>query len=225
MLSDGAKFSSALLNQLTEFMICELDHKARSGITYSMISKDERDKETYNRYYAIKKEAINCGYKNDEVFRIYEVSNGYIFDMDLNVVRKITAELMKSMAKTDSSVATAVNKNGQYDFIGGNPEERRKNDMIRLANYVKQEFKSGNNVLEVALFSRNSVPRIVINGVGPNKELISVKYNAYAIRHFDIEAINANVLIPSGLRVYKIEPREILPSKTGVLFKLYVESV
>lgn len=214
-----AKFSSDLLNKLTEFLVCEIGSKALDGITYAMILKDPKDKDNYKRYTDIKREAVKCGYKNDEVFRVYEVSNGYIFDMDLNVAKKITSELSKAVAKANNGNTPTG------DLIGDSPDKRRKDDMLGLAKYVKQQYDNGKKQIEVALFSRNSVPRIIISGVGPKNDMISIKYNAYAIRHWDIESINANMLIPAGIRIAKLEPCEVLPSKTGVRFVLYVDSV
>ena len=57
----------------------------------------------------------------------------------------------------------------------------------------------------------------------PNGEAITIKYNAYSIRHWDIEIINEKLLIPAGIRVATIEPCEILPSKNGVTFVLYLD--
>lgn len=215
-----AKFSTNLLNMLSEFLVCEIGSKALSGITYTMLFKrNEKDMELYERYKEIREEAIRCGYQNGEVFRIYEVQNGYILDMDLSVTKRISLEISKAVANIN---------NGQTpvkDFIGDNPEDRRKNDMIRLARYVKQEYDKGNEVIEVALFSRNSVPRILITGKTKSGESVTVKYNAYALRHWDLENINSAILIPEGTRIARMEPIEILPSKTGVSFKLYVEEI
>jgi len=139
--------------------------------------------------------------------------------MDLNVAKKITSELSKAVAKANNGNTPTG------DLIGDSPDKRRKDDMLGLAKYVKQQYDNGKKQIEVALFSRNSVPRIIISGVGPKNDMISIKYNAYAIRHWDIESINANMLIPAGIRISKIEPCEVLPSKTGVRFVLYVDSV
>ena len=214
-----AKFSNELLNRLTEFLIIEIGEKALSGITYALYIKNEKDKEVYERYNAIKKEVLKCGYSNDEVFRIYEVSNGYIYDLDLSVAKKITTELAKAVAKTNGGT-TPVG-----DLIGDGPSLRRKADMLGLAKYVKQQYDEGKRVIEVALFSRNSVPRIVITGIGPNKEMLPIRYTAFSIRHWDIQSINANILIPAGIRISKLDPCEVLPSKTGVRFILSIEKV
>ena len=216
-----ARFSTELLNKLTEFLICEIGAKALSGITYTLLIKGSKDDELYERYLKIKKEAKKCGYDNDEVFRIYQVSNGYILDMDLNVAKRITAELNKAVAKTDGKKLTK----DELDLIGEKPNIRRVKDMERLARYVISKHNDGQNVLEVALFSRNSVPRIIITAEGPNGEELTIGYNAFAIRHWDLEYVNSELLIPEGLRVYKMTPLEVLPSRTGVSFRLYTEEV
>lgn len=213
------KASPELINKMTEFLINEIGSKSIDGITYTMVLKEDKDKEAFKRYMEIRKEAQKCGYSSDEAFRVYEVSNGYIFDMDMSVVKKISRELSKAVSKTNGG-QTPIS-----DFIGDKPDKRRKSDMLGLAKYVKSEFDSGNMEVQVALFSRNSTPRIMITGIGPKNEMLTIRYNAYAIRHWDIETINSALLIPAGIRIAKLEPCEVLPSKTGVKFKLYLEPV
>lgn len=213
------KISKELINQLTEFLVSEIGSKSLDGITYAIFTKDTRDKESVERYMKIREESIKCGYDKDELFRVYEINNGYIMDMDIGVAKKITFELSKAVAKANNN-STPVG-----DIIGENPNKRRMEDMVRLGKYAKQQFEEGNNILDVALFSRNSVPRIIINAIGPNGENLPIKYNGYSIRHWDLESLNKNILIKQGLRIAKIETIEVLPSKTGVRFKLYTEAV
>lgn len=212
-----AKFSNDLLNKLTEFLVCEIGAKALDGITYAMVLKD--DKKLYERCKDIRAEATKCGYADDEVFRIYGVSNGYIMDMDLSVAKKITVEISKAVAKANN------NETPVGDIIGEGPSKRRKDDMLGLAKYLKKQYDEGKRVCEVALYSRNSVPRIIVSGVTPDGTIMPIKYSAYAVRNFDLESINRNLLIPAGIRVSKYEVMEILPSKTGVSFKLTIEKI
>lgn len=207
-----------MMNLLTEFLVCEIGSKALDGITYSMVTKEPKDKEDFKRYMEIRDEVTKCGFGTDEIFRVYEVSNGYIFDMDLNIAKRITMSLAKAVEKTNGVTV------GNGDLIGNSPEKRRKSDMLGLAKFMQSEFSSGNSNVEVALFSRNSVPHIIISGKAPDGRLITVKYNSYAIRHWDIEVINAKLLIPAGIRISRIEPCEILPSKTGVKFIMCLEA-
>lgn len=214
---EKAKFSKELLDKMTDFVITEIGSKALDGITYVMALKDGRYDGLYKRCMDIKKEVLNCGFNENEAFRVYELKNGYIFDMDMSVVKRITIELSKAVAKINGNT-TAVG-----DLIGDSPSARRKDDMLALAKYIKKSYDSGKDKVEVALFSRNSVNRIIVSCTGPDGKPIAIKYNSYAIRHWDIESINANILVPAGLRVSKLEPCEVLPSRNGVKFILYIE--
>lgn len=214
-----AKFSKELLDMLTEFMICEVGSKALDGITYTMVLKTARDKELYTRYMTIRNEAAKCGYTSDEVFRVYEVANGYIFDMDLETAKQMTIEIAKSVSKNNGGKTPSGN------IIKDMPEQRRKRDLVNLAKYLKYEYDNGRYSVEVALFSRNSMNKIIVTGKGSRGETLALRYNAYAIRHWDIEILNEKFLIPAGFRVRSIQPCEILPSKTGVSFIFRMESM
>lgn len=210
-----AKISKELWDKLTEYLASELGGKVLSGVTYTIIFRDE--KQVYERFLDIKKEVLKCGFADDEIFRVYEVCNGYIADMDLSIAKRIANEIFEEVAKN----------NGQQiaDKVGDYPESRRKSDMIRLAKHVQKELDKGNDFIEVALFSRNSVPRIRITGLDVDNKPILIEYKAYAIRHWDIERINSGILIPRGMRIRRIEPYEILPAKNGVRFILYLERI
>lgn len=209
------KFSQKLMNQLSEFLVCEIGGKAIDGITYTMLlNNNKKDMERYKRYNAIRLEAIhNCGFSNDELLRCYEVSNGYIFDMDMNTAKQITIELSKAVANANGN-ATPVG-----DLIGDAPEQRRKRDMISLAKYLKNAYDAGYKEVYVALFNKNATDRIMVTGEDKNGNKLAVSYKAYAIRHWDIEQINAQMLMPAGIKVESIQPCEILPFKNGVSFK------
>lgn len=216
-----AEFSDTLISMLTEFMVCEVGTKTLDGITYALLMKTEKDRETYEKYIKIKQEATRCGYSSEQVFRTYEVSNGYIFDMDIMTAKQMTVELSKAVAKMNNNATPVGN------IIGDKPEQRRKKDMIALSRYLKNKFDSGIMQTEVALFSRNSSNKIVLNGKGPKpkEETLTITYNAYALRHWDIEMVNEKLLIPAGFRVSRIQPCEVLPSKTGVAFIFTMESM
>ncbi len=208
--------SKALINGLSELLTLDIQSRALSGITYTMLFKDDKDRELVKKYMKLREEATNCGFGQNEVFRVYEVSNGYIFDMDLSITKHLTAELSKVVAKGNGG------KTPVGDLIGNSPEIRRKEDMEMLAKHLESQFKKGQKELEVALFSRNRVPHIIYTGTNSNKEQVMVKLNGYAIRHWDIEEINTKALIPAGIRITKIEPCEIVPPKTGVRFIIHM---
>jgi len=212
-----AELSKKLLDMLTEFMLCEIGSKSLDGITYALLTKSNKDKETVSRYKEIIAEKTRCGYNDRQIFRVYEISNGYIFDMDMDIVKQLTHKIAKSLSKTNpGSIA-------DLDLIKDLPTKRRNKDLVGLSKYIVNQFKEGKTQIEVALFSKNSTNRIMIHGKGPNGEPLAIAYYAYAIRHWDIEILNAKLLIPQGLRISRIQPCEVLPPKTGVSFLFNIE--
>jgi hypothetical protein len=209
--SDMGKVSNKLRDQLSEFLVCEIGGKALDGITYTMLLKgNKRDMESYKRYAAIREELLNCGFSSDEMLRCFEVGNGYIFDMDLQTAKQITIELSKAVAKSNN------NQTPVGDLIGNAPEQRRKRDMLGLGRYVKQSYDTGLREVSVALFNKNSTDRIMVTAVDKNGKKLAVSYKAYAIRHWDIEQVNSQILMPMGVKIDSIQLCEILPMKTGV---------
>lgn len=215
----SGKMSVDLQDMLTNMLMIDIGGKAVDGITYVILTKLPIDEQKVKEYKAIRKEATRCGYTDDEIFRVYELSNGYLFDIDLNIVKIITAQLSKLVAQSNG------NQSPVGDLIGDAPDRRRKADLISLGKYLKEEFSKGNVDINVALFSRNSVPRIIINGTLPNGKPGTIKYNAYAIRHWDIYTLNQSILIPMGFRVDSITPCGIIHSKSGILFNLKLKAM
>lgn len=211
--------TTRLLDMLTDFLVTNVEGKAMAGITYAMALKGQDDA-LIERGKRIKEETKNAGFTNGEVFRAYELSNGYIFDMDVSIAKYITEQLAKKVSR-EQKIALPVT-----DLIGNRPEQRRGEDMRRLADYCIKQYKEGKRELELALFSRNNVPKIVITGTATsgnkavNGKQIVVEYKAFAIRHWDIEDLNRSLLAPYGIMIEQITPCEVLPSKTGVRFIL-----
>lgn len=217
------KFSSELRDGLTRFIIDELGGKVLDGITYTLIRTDDSakpyDKQRYEEYMGLRKEANLCGFSSLDVFRVYNLQNGVIFDVDMGITKKITTLVANRVMENDGKAI-------RYDdVIGDKPEKRRKSDMISLAKYLNKQIRQGQRIVEVALFSRNSVPEIVINGQLADGRYAIQKYKAYAIRFWDLEDVNKNFLIPMGIRIKSVAPGAILPTRTGVLFQLELEEM
>lgn len=214
-----AEFSRNLRNQLSEFLLNEIQSKALDGITYAMLSKDQKDREDYERYMTIRKEADMCGYDQDQVFRVFELNNGYIFDMDLSTAESILSALSKPLINSEGV------KGNIFDVMGSRPAEHRAKDMKLLADYIKSEANKGNTEITVALYNRNSTNKVMISGKTMDNKPVTIIYKAYAVRHWDLGQLNSKLLIPNGLRVSKVQPCEVLPSKTGVSFILTISNV
>lgn len=200
------KTSEQLRSELADFVVTEVGAKVQDGITYVLMMNTESNNEKFAKLVKLRKDLTASGVEADKTFRCYDVMNGHIFDIDLEMARDIIWRLLK--ATTDVS----------KDLIGDMPIKRRQRDIERLARKCQELFKSGVESTEVALFSRNSVPRINITGKDAKTgEPRMVTYEAYAIRHKDIEAVNQLLFKQgTGIRISQVITHEILPSETGL---------
>lgn len=207
-----------LKDALTEFVLVEIGGNAIDGITYTLLDKNNKnDADAIKRYKKIKEKAISLGYTDIQLFREYPLSNGYIFDMDMDQVKAIIRRVARELQKQDPEIKDVIT------LISENPEKRRVHDMKALASYIFKKYNEGLRTIEVALFSKNSTNKITITGKGPDGSYCQVHYNAYALRHWDIEMINEKLLRPKGIKIRSLEFCEILPSKTGVSVKMGLE--
>ena len=211
--------SKKLMNMLSEFIVRELGASVLQGVTYSFFLNDDKEAEDlYAHYMKIKDEAIECGFSSDEVIRSYSVSNGHIIDVDMKYAKGVLIEVSKA-------TAIANGDETYVDRVGNKPEERRQNDFRHMAKFLKKSVEERNREVEVVLFSKASANRTAITGVGPRKEPILIRYNAYGLRVDDIETMNELMLIPAGFRVSTVQACEILPNAKGCVFILTMEEV
>lgn len=230
--------SRELTNMLTSFLALSISDKAQDGISYVMVLNDlPADKEKQERYDDIYKEARKCGYEENQLFRRFKLANGYIYDMDMSMVVSLTKKMTDYVAKkcpekagiTPQNEAAAREKVAKSVILG--PQERRKEDMKKFAKKCMKEAESksfittGTSTFEVALFSRNSVPKITITGKSNNGKDVVTIYDAFAIRHWDLQDINNYLLFEKGIKVKEFKACEVLPSKTGVRFKITIEKI
>lgn len=205
------KVSKELDLLLTQLITEELGSKTMEGITYILALKD-KDTELIKRCMAAREEAQKCGFNPDDIIKCYKVANGAIFDIKLPIVADISG-------KWGSVLNTGVEIKSKIMEMA---TERRNKDIAALAKKCEKSVKDDKAGVEVALYSRNVVPKIVIGAKDKNGNDITCEYDAYAIRHWDITAVNEKYLLQKGYKVAKIMPCEILPSKTGVRFMLQV---
>lgn len=216
----AGNLSKSLIDKLTEFFCHEIQSGVLDGRTYMMTLRNgTTDSNLTNKYLDIRVEASKCGYSENEAFRVFELNNGFIFDMDLIIAKMIARMIVKKALKDEKEIKK------QLDMLETGPNERRNDDMKALAKKCLKEFKSGKTYTEVALFSRNSTNKIIITGNGEHGEKVVVQYNAYAVRHWDIETINEKYLIPRGMKIRVAEACGVLSSKSGVRYILHFESV
>lgn len=214
-------FTVSLLEKISAFYVQQIGGKGLRGISYAFLMKDsERDMRALNNYMMIKQEAKQCGYNDNEVFRIAEVPNGYILDTDLSILKKINTQIAKGIAKQENDGTTVK------DILGIAPEKRRKADFARLAKDVSTGyFKNKKDTFEVALFNRNDSNKARMQCKGLKGEDLCIEFKAYAIRHWDINTINLELLSKEGIKIYSVVMKEILPSGNGVRAELGVDRI
>lgn len=203
---------------LSEFVIGEIGKGALYGVTYTMIFNEEKNGSLYKRCKAIKQEAYNCGFGIDEVFRIFEVSNGLIFDMDMETVKQVSAKIAEAI-ETEEQIQIPK------EYIYDQSSQRRRRDLINLAKFLKREYDKGNHDTEVALYSRNMTGKIFVDGTWTDGSSIRITYPAFALRHWDMSTLNEKLLEKANIKLTRIRPCEILPRKTGVSFEFHVDPV
>ena len=63
------KVSKKLLDMLTEFFVNEIQSRVLDGVTYCFLLKhNKKDMKYLENYKEIKKEIINCGFEDGNIF-------------------------------------------------------------------------------------------------------------------------------------------------------------
>lgn len=212
----GLNLSEEALSSLRRFYNSEIADAIVRGVTYGITLKSDSAKNA--DYLEIKQRLKDEGFGNSDILRVYELCNGYIFDMDIRMCQKMAVDLLRSTMSPDEKLS-------QNDILSlkDKPAERFREDMKKLADRCISELNQGYTEVDVALFSKNNTNKIQFNGRLESGKPMLFTYPAYCIRHTDIEELNRTYLIPKGAKISKIQLCEILPTKTGVRFKLWLE--
>jgi hypothetical protein len=208
--------SPELLNKLEGFFVNSIAEKVLDGVTYIMVfNTEQRLFETYNK---IREDVDNLGYDKNTLFRVYQFSNGYVFDMDLSVSIHLAEKIMQENVPEAEGKQYKVN-------ISDNIKQKRKSAMVSLAKHCVSQMDKGITKFDIALYSRNIVPKIIITAKDTKGNDVMLKYKAFSLRHWDIDVVSNELLLPKGIRISKIEPCEILPARNGVRFTIHLAEV
>lgn len=197
-----------LKNMITEFVVREIGSKGLHGVTYATLIN--RDGKSETEYLRVAELAVECGYTEGELFEAFEVDNGYIYNLDMQVMNQVLIEIAKNAVKVtgkhDDKVKTVYNM----------PVESVKKEEERLARLIEGEVKNGNNSAVIVLYSRNKGGTASFTAdEGGSKKFIRVK--AFMLRHKDLNEINTKYLSRKGIVITKIELHQIIPSQNGVI--------
>ena len=214
MSKQHGELSKNLLDKLTEIICVDVGSKILDGVTYIILSKSPKDKAKVERYNSVRRLIDSENYAPEEIFRIYEVANGYIYDIDMNIAKMITTLLAKLAAQKNPELKDMP------DLIGTQPDENKDYQMKLLAKKCLEAFKNNQDTLEIALFSRNKTNKIILTADGMNKEKVVITYPSFALRPWDLEEINVKYLIERGMRISGVKAYEIIGNNSGLRVSL-----
>lgn len=231
-MNNGNRLTGEIIEQLSSYMITEVTEKAVYGITYSMfLENNAEDKRKIEEYTKLKQEIDACGIDSNSIFQKLKVSNGYVFNLEVEVARKVMAIISERVYKY-----TKGQTNAGRDLFLEKPTKRRKEDIEALAKLLIKEYNHNNpnrqaKKVEVALYSRNSSRKIMCmakdskgNSVKKGNDTVMIELDAFAIRHRDISEVSQK-LLQKGYKLVSSRIGEILPSKTGVRFVVSVDKI
>lgn len=210
------EFSKELRDMLTEFIVAEIGSKGVEGVTYALKIKNDKNAETIERYIDIRREADKCGYDSNEVFRVNEVSNGYIFDMDMKAMTQLLVKL------ANSACTIAGKHSDMVQSVYTEPKEIRVGEIVRLGKYIETSDKSPSGKCTVALYNRNVSGKIRYTPITDGKPSMC-SIDAFIIRAHDMKTVNEKALTDSKYKIRTVSPLYILPLENGVVTELELD--
>lgn len=203
-LSDDA------VGKLAEVICTDIHTNIVKGVTYILLEEKPNTKVRLDMYMGLRREIDSEGFKPDEVFRVYKVSNGYVFDMEPEIAVSITKAIMQKSGSLDDKNMRAV-----LNSVVERSKVRREKELKRLAALCYKVYKAGKTSLEVLLFGKNEVGKVIIT-VKDGKDDYVITYPSFMLRPSDMQSVNEEYLIKSGIRIKSIETGEIVGSNRGL---------
>lgn len=203
-LSDDA------IGKLAEVVCTDIHTNIVKGVTYILLEEKPNTKVRLDMYMGLRREIDSEGFKPDEVFRVYKVSNGYVFDMEPEIAVSITKAIMQKSGSLDDKNMRAV-----LNSVTERSKVRREKELKRLAALCYKAYKAGKTSLEVLLFGRNEVGKVIIT-VKDGKDDYVITYPSFMLRPSDMQSVNEEYLIKSGIRIKSIETGEIVGTNRGL---------
>jgi hypothetical protein len=208
----GIEITDEAMKIITKIVANSISEKVFDGVNWAIVLND--DTETKNEYESIRQDLKEMGYVHGEILRAAAVPNGLIYDIDVSVIKSLVNNLMAGSENADVC----------KQMIDTAYEQRRNSEFQKLHVYLMKNYKEGRLKVSVALFNVNQGNKItykttIETGKYAGKK-VAITLNAFALRHWDLQELNRDYLIPSGIKIAKIRAIEILPTCTGVGFNL-----
>lgn len=198
------------VNKVATIVANNIGSKVLDGINWALIL----DKPTINEYENIRQTLKDMGYVKGEVLRAFAAPNGFIYDIDASVTKRLLLNIMQN--SEDLNLCS--------NMIETAYEERRNAEFTHMQLFLINAIKSGKTKVSVALFNTNSGHKITYKTYIENGKYagqrVEISLPAFALRHWDLQELNQNYLIPAKLKIARVQVVEILPTRTGVGFNL-----
>lgn len=211
-MNGNMQVTDEAVDKITSIVANHIMEKVFDGVNWALILNTDTD--TINEYESIRQELKDMGYTRGEVLRALQAPNGLIYDIDSSVIKRLVVKLLEN----------SENASDYYKLIDSAYIERRNLVFQKLHIYIMKAFKQGKTRVSVALFSTNKGDKITYKTyVESGKyagQTVEVTLPAFALRHWDLQELNRDYLIPSRVKISKVHVIEILPTRTGVGFNL-----
>lgn len=211
------KVTDEAASKVLGLMANEIGDKVFDGINWALIFKTNAA--AINEYEAVRQQLKDMGFTHGEVLRAYVAPNGLIYDIDSQVIKMLVRKIMEGNEQESEC----------NDMIEKAYEMRRNQELSKLHIYLMKAYKANKTKVSLALYNVNKGNKItytttVETGQYANKK-VEITLPAFALRHWDLESLNRDYLIPSKIKIQKVQLMEILPSRTGVGFNFEIEGL
>ena len=221
-MKSSLRLPEDLANGLMDFFSEEISDNIFAGVTYGLVFKDKMTQAKVAKYTELKQKILECEMNTQDKLRMFEVCNGYIFDLGVRTAQIIALDLIRSTYKDGEEIS----KNDVLR-IKDLPVQRRRAELERLANkcikIMNDNRTSQSEEIVIALYSRNTSNTVKVTGELENGQKVRFTYDAYKLKHTDLDELNKQFLVKRRIKVASIQACEILPPRTGVKFKLKIE--
>lgn len=212
MANSGERITVEVLNLLMPLVGNEIGDKCLKGINWALVK--DTDKVVQDEYTAVRRKLTSMGFSPAEAMRLFRAPNGFIFDLDAIVLKRMVAYL----------VAGTEQEQNCKRIISDAYEKRKTSEMFRLADLVEDSMKrQRQNSFLVALFNTTNNLDTRFTGNDEQGQPHTYKLPAFALRHCDLQECNLDYIMPRGYRIKKMDIIEIIPSCKGVSYRLYCE--
>jgi len=208
--------TNEVIEIISEKFFRDLGDILLDGVNYVLAFDTEESK--VNEYKALRNKIEEHGVNPQSVMKILQVCNGYIFELNSSVAKRVLINELNKASKEFSMNSLSGS------IVENSPKERKQVEYQRFAKRCIKEMTAGVKEFEVALYGKNSSGIVRYSAKVDKKDTI-FNFVSYALTPIDMERINEELLVNRGIKISRISHCEILPPKTGVRMKIQIMGI